>query len=221
MHQSRSSRVRQLPSGGQVLGCAVVGRDILLLEAIAAVLQLRRGVRLVPWQKTGQAGSDTRSGSIGLIVLDIDGIDPRELQGVRNVYDSAEDVRLMLITAAACGNRRPAWLGSRRHVVVGRDESLEVLLRKLDSLFSEWAGWDAAVGDGLPRHRPLTVREAEVASLLGEGLTTKEVATVLGLSPHTVETHRKRIAEKLGRLGPPIVRRLMRQRQSDSKGRPD
>lgn len=220
MHQSRSSRVRQLPPGRQVLGCALVGRDTLLLDAIAAVLQLRRGVRLVPWQKPGQTGTDAGSGSIRLFVLDLDGIDPRELQGVRDACDSAEDIRLLLITASARGHRRPAWLAARRHVVVGRDESLEVLLRKLDSLFSEWAGKAASAADRLPRHRPLTDREAEVVSLLGEGLTTKEIATVLGLSPHTVQTHRKRIAEKLGRLGPPIVGRLIGQRQAAHNGRP-
>jgi DNA-binding CsgD family transcriptional regulator len=204
-----------------VVGCAVVGRDTLLLDAIAAVLQLRRGVRLLPWPSDTQAAPDGRGGPIGLIVLDIDGLEPRALHAVRTACEAAGDTRLMLITGTARGFRRPAWLASRRHVVVGRDESLEALLQKLDGLFAEWAGDGRAAGDGLSRHRPLTGREAEVASLLGEGLTTKEVATVLGLSPHTVQTHRKRIAEKLGRLGPPIVRRLIGQRQADSKGRPD
>lgn len=68
MHQSRSTRVRQQPPGEPTLGCALVGRDTLLLDSIAAVLQLRRGVRLVPWQKPGHAGTDGSSGSIRLIV---------------------------------------------------------------------------------------------------------------------------------------------------------
>ena len=43
----------------------------------------------------------------------------------------------------------------------------------------------------------LTDREKEVLRLLGEGKANKEAATVLGLSPYTVETHRTRIMQKL------------------------
>jgi two-component system response regulator NreC len=44
---------------------------------------------------------------------------------------------------------------------------------------------------------PLTVREREVLQLVAEGRTTKEVATVLGLSVKTAETHRTKIMRKL------------------------
>ncbi len=44
----------------------------------------------------------------------------------------------------------------------------------------------------------LTERERQVYQLLAEGKSNKEVATLLGVSPHTVETHRTRIMEKLG-----------------------
>jgi DNA-binding CsgD family transcriptional regulator len=44
----------------------------------------------------------------------------------------------------------------------------------------------------------LTVRESEVLSLLGTGLRTAEIALLLGLSPRTVDNHRRRIYAKLG-----------------------
>jgi two-component system response regulator NreC len=43
----------------------------------------------------------------------------------------------------------------------------------------------------------LTPREREILQLLAEGKTNKEVATILNLSPYTVETHRGNILEKL------------------------
>src|SRR5436305_6375282 len=43
----------------------------------------------------------------------------------------------------------------------------------------------------------LTTREREVLQLLGEGRSNKEVATILELSLHTVETHRSNILQKL------------------------
>lgn len=43
----------------------------------------------------------------------------------------------------------------------------------------------------------LTDREKEVLHLLAEGKTNKDVASMLDLSPYTVETHRTRIMQKL------------------------
>lgn len=43
----------------------------------------------------------------------------------------------------------------------------------------------------------LTEREREILQLLAEGKATKEVASVLGISVRTAETHRARIMHKL------------------------
>ena len=43
----------------------------------------------------------------------------------------------------------------------------------------------------------LTPREREILQLIAESKTNKEIATILGLSPHTVETHRGNILQKL------------------------
>jgi FixJ family two-component response regulator len=44
----------------------------------------------------------------------------------------------------------------------------------------------------------LSPREREVMALLAEGKANKEVASILGLSPRTVEGHRARLMDKLG-----------------------
>jgi DNA-binding NarL/FixJ family response regulator len=43
----------------------------------------------------------------------------------------------------------------------------------------------------------LTPQESRVLQLIAEGLTTKEIALRLGISPRTVETHRANLMEKL------------------------
>jgi DNA-binding NarL/FixJ family response regulator len=43
----------------------------------------------------------------------------------------------------------------------------------------------------------LTPRERELLQLLAEGETTKEIAAALNLSPHTVDTHRGNLMQKL------------------------
>lgn len=60
----------------------------------------------------------------------------------------------------------------------------------------------AAVCPGLdarPRPRlPLTGREREILSLIARGLSGKQVARHLGISPKTIEHHKTRIFAKLG-----------------------
>jgi DNA-binding NarL/FixJ family response regulator len=48
------------------------------------------------------------------------------------------------------------------------------------------------------RYELLTERERQIYQLLAEGNSNKEIANRLGLSLHTVETHRSRIMEKMG-----------------------
>jgi len=45
---------------------------------------------------------------------------------------------------------------------------------------------------------PLTHREKQVLSLLAEGLTYGSIARRLGISPHTVDTHLRRLRAKTG-----------------------
>lgn len=44
----------------------------------------------------------------------------------------------------------------------------------------------------------LTERESEITALIASGMTNKDIANQLHLSPHTVHTHRKNIIKKLG-----------------------
>jgi DNA-binding NarL/FixJ family response regulator len=43
----------------------------------------------------------------------------------------------------------------------------------------------------------LTTREREILQLLAEGKSNKDIAGLLNLSPHTVETHRRNLQDKL------------------------
>ena len=51
---------------------------------------------------------------------------------------------------------------------------------------------------GIGRAKPLSRREAEVLRLLAQGHTNQEAADHLAVSVKTIETHRKRLSDKLG-----------------------
>jgi DNA-binding NarL/FixJ family response regulator len=49
-----------------------------------------------------------------------------------------------------------------------------------------------------PDHDPLSPREQEVVKLIAEGLSGREIAELLQISPRTVERHRANLLDKLG-----------------------
>ena len=55
----------------------------------------------------------------------------------------------------------------------------------------------AANGEDQSRLDGLTDREREIVRLIAQGRTAPEIATELGLSPHTIASHRERIMAKL------------------------
>ncbi len=62
------------------------------------------------------------------------------------------------------------------------------------------------IGSGLveaamPEHTPLSPREGEILDCLADGLPSKQIATRLGMSVRTVETHRHNIRRKLRLAG--------------------
>lgn len=63
----------------------------------------------------------------------------------------------------------------------------------------------------------LTEREREVLSLLAIGHTNPEIATLLYLSPRTVESHRANIQRKLGVRSADLVRVAAEIEESESR----
>jgi DNA-binding NarL/FixJ family response regulator len=133
---------------------------------------------------------------------------------VRNLLAGRRDPKLILVAPAVGECPRPRWLAAVRHAVVARDGGFPALLAAVERLCGDRLPSRSAVDEPAQRHVPLTDREAEVLTLLGDGLTTKEIARRLDRSPLTIQTHRKRIVAKIGRLGSTTAARTVALRQS-------
>ena len=74
----------------------------------------------------------------------------------------------------------------------GNQSSVAMLKRTLGDIASGFGGRLAEVGS------ELSAREKEICRMIKGGLTSKEIADLLGISTQTVEKHRKNIRRKLG-----------------------
>jgi DNA-binding NarL/FixJ family response regulator len=87
-----------------------------------------------------------------------------------------------------------AGLAVKFREIINLDDPREIILEKFRALIepiSLSAGSNNLSGE-------LTEREKSIVGLVARGLTNKEIADKLFLSQHTVITHRKNIAGKLG-----------------------
>jgi DNA-binding CsgD family transcriptional regulator/tetratricopeptide (TPR) repeat protein len=101
----------------------------------------------------------------------------------------AWEAGLLLVDLAHCAlrSRRPADAVRLVESARGRAESGDLLQTLAD-----------AVNIGAAQAGPLSRRESEVAALVASGLTNREIAARLVISPKTVSTHIEHILTKLG-----------------------
>lgn len=114
------------------------------------------------------------------------------LAAARGLFDC--DVHLVAAEAATWAVTAFDRDGDRREAAAAR-AVLALALAKCDA-----AATPALRGTNSPTS-PLSAREAEVAHLAAAGMTSKEIAERLYLSPRTVENHLQRVYTKLGVAG--------------------
>ena len=149
-----------------------------------------------------------------LLLLDIDLPGLSGIEAVRELAPRLPDTRIVMLTVST--DRRDL-LGAMRHGAAGyltKDLSGEALLRAvrgirdghlpmsrshaatvMEHLQRTARGGGSASGDEL--EQLLSQRENEVLRLLAEGLTDREIAGALAISPRTVESHVSSLLRKL------------------------
>lgn len=132
----------------------------------------------------------------------------------RKLLKHREYARIIVITGHADQFVYPAWPRNNLQAVISKNDTFCTLRYELDDLL------DPAQTYLRPREvkslytKSLTDREAEVLALIGEGLTSIEIGQRLYISEHTVQSHRKRIASKLGPSGSELSHRAIAQRSA-------
>ena len=148
-----------------------------------------------------------------VIVLDISMPGLNGLEATRRLLKEVPQTEVLILTIHGSEQLMHEVLaaGARGYLLksdAGRDlvSAVDSLLRhkpfftaKLSDLVLEsYLDPDTQTGQDVAPYRSLTAREREILQLLAEGKGAKEIATLLGISPKTVETHRANIMHKLG-----------------------
>jgi len=123
-----------------------------------------------------------------------------ENQSLSKLYPSSEEFQ----SVGRIGREKMMGLGryADERIMRRRDGSLfwcRVRGQSLDTQapFANSVWSFADISDNRPVTK-MTARERLVAKMMAEGLTSKEIARKLGISPRTVEVHRARLIEKFG-----------------------
>ena len=192
--------------------CVIVEDQAMFLELLEGMLSIRGGLRIVGRAQTVAEGVATCAiQATDLLLLDLSLPDGNGLDVARAFVDRNPAGKVIIVTGHASSFVCPTWIEANLQAVISKNDTFQSLRAELDELLPPVR--PTATGAAAPGGtKPMTPREADVFALVGEGLTNQEIAGRLGVSVHTVLTHRKRLAAKLGTRGTELARLAVAQR---------
>ena len=186
----------------------------LVRRGIRELLEVQRGWKVVGEAASGrEAVEKVRKLKPDIAILDVTMPDMDGLEATRQIHEAVVETRVLILTMHESDQmvRRVLEAGARGYVL--KSDMAMQLIRAVKDLacgkisltpkvseivlqgFLKVA--DMAKPEEEAQARP-TPREIEIIRLLAKGKANKEIATELGITVRTVETHRGRIMMKMG-----------------------
>lgn len=196
------------------LTCVLIEDQWLFLEMLGGMLNMRGGLRVVACARNVAEGRVVvAKHRPDLLLIDLDLPDGSGLEVAQHLLECNPGARVIIVSGQASDFVCPEWFRDNLQAVISKNDTFSSLRRELDSLLDPHKTNLHQSGTKPFASKPLSAREAEIFALIGEGLTSKEIGARLHLSEHTVQSHRKRIAVKLGTTGGELMHRAIAQRQ--------
>jgi len=174
----------------QLLGSFIQAED--LVEIVAAAHSAKEGI------------AACRRHQPDLLLLDLALPDGSGLDVARALAECRPEARTIIISGQADTFRCPPDLKEHIYSVIDKTRTFAVVRQELCGCIVRMSPAGTTTGPGdIARLSP---REAEIFRMIGRGLSTKEIAAAAFISPQTVETHRKKIAAKLGLRANTLIR---------------
>ena len=189
----------------------MVDKDTLLLDCLSATLESGGAYEVVGMTDNGfDAYNEIRQLRPDLVLteLDIDILNGINL--IRKIKASGIPSRVILLSSFITPSHIHKALSTGADGIILKRDPYSLLLEAIsvidsrkflspgisDPLVSNFLTMPDGSG-GMQRVSPLTDREEQVAKLIGEGISSKEIAHLLSISEKTVSKHRSNIFRKL------------------------
>lgn len=190
----------------------VIGDDPSLAESLGQRLPRLGNVLVTGTVDADEAAAAFESGEVDLAVVDVDrsghaGI--RAIEDLRAAFDGSRalgisefqspEVLIGALGAGACGVVSQRLPGEQLRRAISRAAAGELVVpeSELHNVVGRLHESAPAMTDKA-RVASLSARETEILLALADGLSTSELATRLGISIMTVQSHVKSILAKLG-----------------------
>ncbi len=139
-----------------------------------------------------------------VVLMDINMPEADGIEGLRLIKSKHPEIKVLMQTAYDDSEKIFTSIKSGASGYILKNDKPQRILQAIDEVFEGGAVMNPAIAQKvldyfkpIEKKSPLSPKENEVLSLLSEGLSYKMVADKLGVSHNTVNTHAKRIYDKL------------------------
>src|SRR4051794_986497 len=191
--------------GAGTLRALIIEDQTTLRELLVGMLEAVGGYEISACATGAEARALWTSARVDLVLLDLVLPDAHGLELLSELRDQPRPPRAIVLTAHA----RPAVVKQAiergAHAIVTKGAPLRELREAIDRVTHGGVYYSAETSALLreaaampEQDQQLTERQREILRAVANGMSSKEIASVLDLSEKTVSNHRARIMERLG-----------------------
>lgn len=192
------------------LTCVIVEDQTMFLQMLHNMLETMPQLRVAATARSrAEAIEACQEHLPDLLVLDLALPDGEGITVARKLAKLKPAAKTIVLSGEASTFVCPADLQKHVHAVLDKTQAFDALAEEIKLLLPRVRPTTASAQRGDIRDT-LTPREYEIFRLIGRGLLSKEIGESLGITALTVQSHRKKIAQKLGTNGTELVQQAMR-----------